>query len=387
MATPMDLIMATIQRKGQERKANALNDIFAKSYEPGAAIPFVDDAAQAMGLPQEPGMIAGNQPGRINVQNALAQMAQSKEPGFAMKAFELQQQMDKQELEKQKAIRSSDSPMSVQETQWFMQQPPEIRSQHLALKRAQQLMNLGGTQAVLDPTTGQISQSYQVTPKPDQMPAFQGAQESAKLTAKGQAEKLLNKPKIESGISSTGTKKEMLGGLIEKAKSQAGFFTTGFVGGLSKGLGGTPAHDLQNTLSTIKSNLGFDKLQEMKNSSPSGSALGAVSDTETKLLQSTFGALEQSQTKEQFIENLDLVKKQTEESWARVREAYQKDYGVPYTGNEYAGVTEVTKQGAPQKPKNTEYKVNGLTKGPDGRMYLIRSLKSDGTPDEVIAAQ
>ena len=94
MATPMDLILSTIERKNQQRKANALNDIFAKSYEPGAAIPFVDESAEAMGLPQEPGMISGFKPGRINVQNALAQMAQSKEPGFAMQAFQLQQDMD-----------------------------------------------------------------------------------------------------------------------------------------------------------------------------------------------------------------------------------------------------------------------------------------------------
>lgn len=344
MANAMDGILARIERGNQQRKTNALNDIFAKSYEQGAAIPFVDEQAEAMGLPQEPGMVAGHEPGRINVQNALAQMATSGQPGMALQAFQLQQQMDMQELQKQKLLKSGGAgPMSVQETQWYMQQSPEIQKQHLALKRSQQLMNLGGTQAVLDPMTGQINQSFNVTPKPEQMPSFQGAQESAKMSAKGQAEKLLNRPKLESSISSTGTKTEMLGGLIDKAKGQAGFWTTGFLGGMTEGIGGTPAHDLQNTLKTIKANIGFDRLQEMRDNSPTGGALGSVSENENKLLQSVWGALEQSQTTAQFKENLDLVRKQTDESWARVRAAYEQDYGDPYgsTSKEYAGVTDV----------------------------------------------
>ena len=88
MPNPMDAILARIERGNQRRKANALNDIFAKSYEPGASIPFVDEQAQAMGLPQELGMVAGYQPGRINEQNALAMMAQSKDPGMAMQAYD-----------------------------------------------------------------------------------------------------------------------------------------------------------------------------------------------------------------------------------------------------------------------------------------------------------
>ena len=48
MPNPMDAILARIERGNQRRKANALNDIFAKSYEPGASIPFVDEQAQAL---------------------------------------------------------------------------------------------------------------------------------------------------------------------------------------------------------------------------------------------------------------------------------------------------------------------------------------------------
>lgn len=79
------------------------------------------------------------------------------------------------------------------------------------------------------------------------------------------------------------------------------------MGSLLSGVPGTPAHDLANTLNTIKANVGFDKLQAMRDASPTGGALGAVSEFENRLLQSGIAALEQSQTQDQFLNNLQRV--------------------------------------------------------------------------------
>lgn len=97
---------------------------------------------------------------------------------------------------------------------------------------------------------------------------------------------------------------------VKKAKDQASFWTTGFVGSKLASVPGTPAFDLGQTLQTIKANIGFDKLQEMRNNSPTGGALGAVSDVETKLLQSVVAAVEQSQSQEQFKENMDVLERE-----------------------------------------------------------------------------
>ncbi len=67
---------------------------------------------------------------------------------------------------------------------------------------------------------------------------------------------------------------------------------------------GTKAHDVARTLDTIKANIGFDKLQAMRDASPTGGALGQVSERENVLLQSTYGSLAQSQTADQFKRNL-----------------------------------------------------------------------------------
>jgi hypothetical protein len=80
--------------------------------------------------------------------------------------------------------------------------------------------------------------------------------------------------------------------------------TTGYLGDKLSGVPGTGAHDLQALLTTIRANIGFDRLQQMRASSPTGGALGAVSDTENKLLASTAGSVEQSQSSTQLKENL-----------------------------------------------------------------------------------
>lgn len=79
---------------------------------------------------------------------------------------------------------------------------------------------------------------------------------------------------------------------------------TGMVGSLMKGIPGTPAHDLEQTLMTIQANIGFDKLQAMREASPTGGALGPVSDFENRQLQAIYGSLAQSQSEEQFRYNL-----------------------------------------------------------------------------------
>lgn len=84
--------------------------------------------------------------------------------------------------------------------------------------------------------------------------------------------------------------------------------TTGVAGEVLSNISGTASRDIRGLLDTIKSNVGFDKLQQMRNASPTGGALGQVSERENILLQSTLGNLEQSQSKEQFKRNLTRLR-------------------------------------------------------------------------------
>ena len=129
------------------------------------------------------------------------------------------------------------------------------------------------------------------------------------------------------------TKQDQLGllsDLVGVAKEQSTGWTTGFIGSQLSKVPGTPAYDLGRTLDTLLASAGFETLAEMRANSPTGGALGSVTERELALLQATWGSLQQAQSKEQFETNLDRFNRQLQQSWDRVDRAYQQDYGVPY---------------------------------------------------------
>lgn len=72
---------------------------------------------------------------------------------------------------------------------------------------------------------------------------------------------------------------------------------------------GSDANLLKNRLMTIKANISFDKLQAMREESPTGGALGQVSTFELQNLMAVFGSLEQSQDANELSYNLRRVQK------------------------------------------------------------------------------
>jgi hypothetical protein len=70
---------------------------------------------------------------------------------------------------------------------------------------------------------------------------------------------------------------------------------------------GSVSADFQNVIQGIRANLAFDRLQQMKEQSPTGGALGSVSEGELKLLEGALGSLAQSQTAEQLRYNLKRI--------------------------------------------------------------------------------
>jgi len=83
--------------------------------------------------------------------------------------------------------------------------------------------------------------------------------------------------------------------------------TTTGMGSYLSNIPGTDAKSLKERLASIKANIGFDYLQAMREASPTGGALGNVSDKELQGLQSVFGSLEQSLDAEELTYNLNLL--------------------------------------------------------------------------------
>lgn len=120
---------------------------------------------------------------------------------------------------------------------------------------------------------------------------------------------------------------------IEQITSNPGVMV-GFVGDLVSNVKGTPQFDLAQTLLTIKANLGFDRLQEMRNNSPTGGALGQVSEKENELLQAINGALAQGQSDDQLLSNLMRIKELQAELMVERETAFNTDFGDGQTVGE-----------------------------------------------------
>jgi len=86
----------------------------------------------------------------------------------------------------------------------------------------------------------------------------------------------------------------------------------GLSGAVGFGLGerlipGTDAADFDAIVETVKARLGFDELAKMRAASPTGGALGQVTERELAFLQAANQSLSLSQSEDQFLENMRLI--------------------------------------------------------------------------------
>ena len=124
--------------------------------------------------------------------------------------------------------READRPSNLREWDEFQRMTPEEQKRFLEMKRAVQVMNLGGSMAVRGPGGG-IAEQYALTPRPDQMPAFKGAQAKAEAEAKAGVE-------AKTDIQKAGVKATKLIDVLNEAETLLPKATGSLVGaGIAKG--------------------------------------------------------------------------------------------------------------------------------------------------------
>ena len=126
---------------------------------------------------------------------------------------------------------------------------------------------------------------------------------------------------------------------------------TGLRGKLPNIPGGDAAN-AQALLDTLKSQVGFGVLQDMRNNSKTGGALGAVSDAEGKRLEANLAALDRAQSPEQFKQSLMQILEYSEAAKERVRGAFNLRHGDK-AGGAAAGAP-ATATGAPMVRSKAE---------------------------------
>ena len=128
-----------------------------------------------------------------------------------------------------------------------------------------------------------------------------------------------NKRKGQLSVQSARDKAKIVSGKVDEALGQTGFMSTGYIGKKLSELPGSNAYDLNRTLETVKANIGFQELANMRAASPTGGALGSIAVRELDFLQAAIASLDQGQSTAQLKKNLEAVKTHFN-NWKQVME-------------------------------------------------------------------
>jgi len=207
--------------------------------------------------------------------------------------------------------------------------PPDVvarkksqQDEYYQVIRAQQVIDRGGTQDVLQPGAppGTVAASLEKT-----VPPAQTAQHLADVER--EKKRVTLAPKAQAALSQFEAKSQQFDAAIDRAIEKTSGGSSGAMG-WSSGIPMTPAKELAAELQEIASNIGFDALAEMRANSPTGAALGNVANYEIQNLQSTLGTLDQAREPEKIIETLTRIKQLRQASLQRMREAYDETWGA-----------------------------------------------------------
>lgn len=156
----------------------------------------------------------------------------------------------------------------------------------------------------------------------------QSKKAARKIAIEAVAKKRKLFPKAKGSATSILKKADSSIAIIDDALERVGPLTAGLVGAGLSLIPGTEASDLEKNIKTLLARAGFGTLQEMRDNSPTGGALGQVSERELDLLQSAVTNLENSQGPEQLTENLQKFRAILVDQKATVSTAFSSDFGV-----------------------------------------------------------
>ena len=89
---------------------------------------------------------------------------------------------------------------------------------------------------------------------------------------------------------------------------------------------GGEAKTVEHAIDSLKAQIGFQELNDMRSSSPTGGALGNVTERELAFLQNSLLSLELSQSSEQFRENLLDIIEYAQGMRSRLQRAFNQTY-------------------------------------------------------------
>jgi len=244
-------------------------------------------------------------------------------------------------------------PMNVKEYQYWTTLSPEKKQEYLSVKRAAPKVDLGDSIGIIG-ANNEIAHTFKKGLAPNDEPAVKAEQATAQEIGKAKGQWQASEPVLLNAIGTMTDKNQVIDQSIDLVKSLLSGGSAEF-GAVFKSWPASEANRVRNLLSTIKANVGFAALQEMRDNSPTGGALGQVSEMENKLLQLVWGSLEQTGDISDMARVLDQIKNQRAATLDRLKQAYEFD-------KDRYGSTLPEGAKAPTMPQSQETKVlDGVT--------------------------
>lgn len=157
----------------------------------------------------------------------------------------------------------------------------------------------------------------------------QAAVEQARGTAtvKNDAERQAAFPKNQAAVQAGNAELDRLADAAREVLSAPGLDRITGIAGAFPNMPGGEAANAQAKLDALKSQVGFSVLQNMRNNSPTGGALGQVSDRENEMLQNNLAALSRAQSGAEYRKQLLKIVDYANASKAHRLEALHATYG------------------------------------------------------------
>lgn len=147
------------------------------------------------------------------------------------------------------------------------------------------------------------------------------------LDVKARAKTNAAYPKASAAFRFSDNKLDTLIEDVIRLKANPGLSgVTGLVYGRTPGITDA-ARSAEADIEALKARGGFNELREMRIQSPTGGALGNVSDREGVKLEAAFAALKQTQSTEDYKKKLDLLLSQLKVSKGLIKQAFDEEYG------------------------------------------------------------
>lgn len=203
----------------------------------------------------------------------------------------------------------------------------------------------------------QLPEGYQAVPPGDKAFETTAGQNRGKQTVQLE----FGLPKAQTALGQRAAKDRLILQKIQSVRDRLSndrmFSDTGLVGSGLSLVPGTDAYGLSSDMDTIKANLGFEELQDMRDASPTGGALGQVAVQELEMLQATKGKLDQGLSGEDLLNVLDELELQITRGQGLRKQAFERQY-APLLGGD-AGAPSPEQGAASSAPPPLAQRVRG----------------------------